>query len=517
MEEFKILFDFNPNPMWVYDLNTLEFVEVNDTAVKLYGYSRGEFLKMKITDIRSPEEAERLLREIKEKRPDFKQAGEWKHHLKNGRVIDVEITSHTVSFLGRECAVVAAKDITGRKKAEKELRESSEKLKEALEELRQAQDQIIHQERLRALGSMASGIAHDFNNALSPILGYSDFILSNPKKLEDKEKVKRAFEVIKISAQDAGKIVSRLREFYRRQESREEFKSVSLNEIVKEAVGLTEIRWKGQALVEGKTIKLETSLGEIPEISGSPVELRELLVNLIFNAIDAMPEGGTIFILTKQQNEKILLEIKDTGEGMPDEVKLHCFEPFFTTKGEKGSGLGLSMVTGIVKHHSGAIDVKSEVGKGTIFSIQFPVILDKKADTRSKGEIKIKGELSFNILLVDDEPQILLLLEEFLTSVGHRVVTAQNGAEALEKFNSETFDLMIVDKAMPGISGEKLIERIKKGNSEVSIILLSGSFDVINGDKPLGVDLTLVKPVTQNDLLDAVQKVMSPAYSRRDW
>ena len=239
--------------------------------------------------------------------------------------------------------------------------DSNSQLSEALETLKATQEHLVHQERLSALGTMASGIAHDFNNALSPIFGYSEFLLEDADGFD--ESTVKYLQEIRTSAQDAGAVVSRLREFYRERDGSELMAPVNLNDVVARVISLTQPKWRDMALANGIDIQLITQLADdLPEISGDEAELRSVLGNLVFNAVDAMPEGGTITLKTFQDGQEVILEVADTGTGMRDEVLKRAMEPFFTTKEERGTGMGLAMVYGSLQRHEGELEVESEVG-----------------------------------------------------------------------------------------------------------------------------------------------------------
>ena len=255
---------------------------------------------------------------------------------------------------------------------EETVRQRTAQLEETLDRLRHAQQAAIRQERLSALGTMAAGIAHDFNNSLTLILGYGD--LMNSAYREDPESSEAKYlRVILTAAQDAAQTVRRLREFHRPANSAETRVAVVLNRIVEEAVTMTRPKWKDQASTDGRgTVTVDTSLADPVLIQGDPAELREMLTNLIFNAVDAMPKGGTLTISTEAKPECVYLRVTDTGTGMDEETRRRCLEPFYTTKGDHGTGLGLSAVYGIIERHGGTIDIESERGQGTTFSIQLP-------------------------------------------------------------------------------------------------------------------------------------------------
>ncbi|HZU99475.1 MAG TPA: ATP-binding protein [Planctomycetota bacterium] len=381
-------------------------------------------------------------------------------------------------------------------------------LKTAYEGLRQAQNTVVQQERLRALGQMASGIAHDFNNALAPILGFSELLLDRgAADLASDVDVQKYLQFINTSAKDGARIVSRLKEFYRHREQNEVFQPVRLNQVVEQTVALTQPKWKGQAEASGRSIRVETSLNKTRTFPGNESDLREVLTNLIFNAVDAMPQGGTITLRTDEEKEHITLRVSDTGTGMTEEVQRRCLEPFFTTKGEHGTGLGLAMVHGIVRRHEGTVEIQSEIGKGTTFILRFP--LQNSAELQSGGyAIGTTGQ-RLRVLVVEDQLQMRELVTACLTKDGHVVDSAPNGRAGLGKFTAGKFDLVITDRAMPEMSGDQLAVAIKAISPQTPILLLSGfgEFMAASGETPQGIDMILGKPVTLSALREAISKV----------
>jgi signal transduction histidine kinase/ActR/RegA family two-component response regulator len=409
--------------------------------------------------------------------------------------------------------IAIKQDITERKKAEELLQQTNKRLRDALQELKSAQAQVIQQERLRAVGTMASGIAHDFNNALAAILGFSELLIHRPENLDDKEKTLRFLKTMNTTAKDAGDVVNRLREFYRHREEKDVLKPVNLNEIIRESVSVTQPRWLNEAQAKGATIEVRTELPDIPLIPGDEPELREALTNLIFNAADAMPQGGTITLRTQKEDHYVVLEVTDTGVGMTEEVRRRCLEPFFSTKGQHGTGLGLSTVYGTVRRHEGQIDIRTELGKGTTFQIRLPV-----GSARITAEVTKTGEAaspvrSLHVLVVDDEVVVRNIIAEYLKADGHKVEMAASGAEGLEKFAKGIFDLVVLDRAMPGMSGDQVAGTIKSSNPNVPIIMLTGfgSMMVAADEKPSGVDLVVGKPITMDGLRGALAKATGAA------
>lgn len=394
--------------------------------------------------------------------------------------------------------------------AQEELRRSHEELQEAMRQLQETQQQVIQQQRLRALGEMASGIAHDFNNALTPILGLTELLMEHPVASADPQ-VMRYLEMIRTAAQDAAQTVSRLREFYRPRGRAELRQQLDVNAIVEETVQLTAPRWKEQAEAQGVFIRVHTQLQPVPPISANGSELREVLQNLIFNAVDALPHGGDITIRTSLTHhsspEYVVIEVQDNGVGMDSETRIRCFEPFFTTKGEQGSGLGLAVVYGIVQRHEGKIEVDSQLGVGTTFRVFLPVQAPQESSLL--GEDEVAPRVPLRILLVEDKPLVREVIREHLLRQGHHVETAADGKQGLDRFLAGRYDLVITDLAMPVMSGEQLAMEIKRIAPNKPIILLTGF-----GDPRLAqsaytelVDHVLIKPVTHYALRQAIAKV----------
>ena len=407
-------------------------------------------------------------------------------------------------------ALSNAYETAERKKAEASLQDSNRQLKEALDELASMQKQIVQQERLRALGQMASGVAHDFNNALSPVLGFSSILLEDHAQLDDREKVLKYLQIIHTAGKDAAHVVSRLREFYRSRDKQETFLPFDLGKLVEQSVNLTQPKWKNQALANGATIFVTCNLGKVPPVSGNESEVREVLTNLIFNAVDAMPQGGTITLGTSVKSSQILLEVTDTGTGMTEEVRQRCLEPFFSTKGDRGTGLGLAMVYGIIRRHKGTIDIQSEPGKGTTFAIGFPLEGEQKQETVLAVDTS-KPSRKLRVLAVDDDPMTLMVTEECLRSEQHDVETAKNGREAFEKFRKGRFDLIVTDQGMPEMNGNQLAAAIKQVSPATPMIMLTGNWQMVSSEEEqanVEVDLIIGKPVTKSSLREAIAKVI---------
>lgn len=397
------------------------------------------------------------------------------------------------------------------RRAEEELTQANLRLEATLHELRATQEQAVQQERLSALGQMASGIAHDFNNALLPILGYTDLLLTVPETLEDPREAREMLQTVCNAAKDAARVVRRLGDFYRRRSAAERLEAVDLCRVIQDAARLSQPRWKDQALAEGRNISLIIRTQDEPWVLGDPSELRQMLLNLILNAADAMPDGGTISIHARRDGREAVVEVRDTGVGMADEAKRRCFDPFYTTKEGRGSGLGLATVYGIVHRHDGTIRVESAPGCGTTFLIRLPALRDVASPAAHRPQEERPRPKPLRVLVVDDDVVVRRVLQSFLETDGHQMAGAADAAEALEKLRGAAFDLVILDRAMPGMSGIELAATIKRDSPGQRIIMLSGFGDTMAtlGEETPCVDLLLSKPICHEELAAAIQSCLA--------
>jgi PAS domain S-box-containing protein len=487
----------------------------NQGAEQIFGYSAREVIGQPLNCLipeRSRTVHSQLLTQFIDDPDSSRMMGERREvfGLRKGDIeFPAEASISKMEFDGDVVLTVMMRDIKHRKRAEEALTASNERLMSVLDNLRDAQKQLVQQERLSALGTMASGIAHDFNNALTPILGYTDMLLNRPVLLDDRDKLTRYLQETNTAARDASEVVSRMREFYRHREDVDLMGAADLNKVVEEAVGVTQHRWKDMTQSTGVDIDIGTELSEdLPFVAGNEASLRSALTNLILNAVDAMPVGGTLTISTRSAEESVELRVSDTGTGMTEDVRRRAMEPFFTTKAEGGSGLGLAMVHGIVERHGGQIDIQSELGKGTTFVVKLPTTtaLGETA-TPSDDTQAVRGR---HVLVVDDEEFILNLVTEYLGASGNSVETATNGWEALEMFKAGKFDVVITDRGMPGMNGDQLAIAIKELASDIPVIMVTGVGEVmaVTNETPAGVDLVVNKPVTESDLQKAMSQVL---------
>jgi CheY-like chemotaxis protein len=366
---------------------------------------------------------------------------------------------------------------------------------------------LAQRERLHAVGQLAPGIAHDVNNALAMIVGYSDLLLADPTQLDDPEVVREYLAVISAAAQDAAGILGGLGEFYRGARRDEPSKTVDLNSVVQQTVLLSRPKWRDQAQTTRATVEIRTDLQPVPPLRGDACALRELLLNLIFNAVDALPNGGTITIRTAAAGGLASLAVSDNGVGMTESVRRRCLEPFFTTKQDAGTGLGLAMVQGIVRRHAGWLEVESQPGRGTTVSISLPVqSCPPRPDPPAAGHDRPPSQ---RVLVIDDDPRIRLLLRRLLMVDGHSVETSAGGRDGLRRFQTGRFDVVMTDYAMPDLSGEQVAAAIKNVAPDRPVVLLTGFGDLLDlpASTPPGVDLVLSKPVTLRALRQALVSV----------
>ena len=402
---------------------------------------------------------------------------------------------------------------------------SRQELQTAYEELRQTQQSVVQQERLRALGQMASGIAHDINNALSPILAFSEMLLKKEPVLSDNGR--KNLTHIRTSAEDIAQIVTRMSEFYRRREHSDQLRLVTVNQLVQQVIELTSPCWRDIPQGKGTVISVKTTFDEpLPKLYCNESELREAMTNIVLNSVDAMPQGGQILIsgravsvpgLGEQEKSKhthIILEFSDNGVGMDEATRQRCLEPFFSTKRQRGgSGLGLAMVYGAMERHEAHIEIQSEIDKGTTIRLILPVreMPNPKQDTLPAPT---GTSASLRLLCIDDEPLLRELLKEILEFYHHEVQTADGGEMGLEAFHKaraegHPFDVVITDLGMPVVDGRQVAEKIKTASPSTPIIMLTGWGTMLEdkGESVARVDAVLSKPPRVAELVDTLTRV----------
>ena len=334
-------------------------------------------------------------------------------------------------------------------------------------EQKQERERAARADKLRALGQLASGVAHDFNNSLAAILGRAQLL----RRQTQDEPLVRNIEIIQTAAEDAAATVRRIQTFARKSTARE-FEVLDVSSLLNDAIEITRTRWENEARLRGLDyqVTLEAESGQ--HTFGSASELREVFVNLIVNAVDAMPKGGKLSIGCAREGARLRLRFADSGTGMQEDVRQRIFDPFFTTKGAQGTGLGLSVSYSIIERHEGSISVASELGSGTVFTIDLPgaIVNSEPSDTTAK-DVELP---SLSILVIDDESAVRETLAEMLESMGHRVLLAESGQNALQTLAGNDCDLVFTDLAMPEMDGWETTREIRKRWPEMNVVLVTG-------------------------------------------
>jgi signal transduction histidine kinase/ActR/RegA family two-component response regulator len=378
-------------------------------------------------------------------------------------------------------------------------------LQVAYQDLRQTQQTVMQQERLRALGQIATGIAHDINNALSPAALYTQSLLAHENALTARSREHLA--VIQRAIEDVAQTVQRMRAFYMPRALELTLAPIDVNQLLAQVVDLTRARWSNMAQEKGIVVEVIQELApDLPKVLGAESEVRDALTNLMLNAVDALPEGGAIRLRTRLDPpaSHVVVEVQDNGVGMSETTRSRCLEPFYTTKGERGTGLGLPMVFGMLQRHGGELEIDSELGKGTTMRLIFP---------RAPSGVSVRGqELSATtparrILLIDDDPLVLRSLRDSLELEGHDVVTSEGGQAGIDEFagalnGGRPFDIVITDLGMPYVDGRKVAARIRQLDARVPVVMLTGWGHRLNatGDIPEHVDRVLSKPPKMPEL-----------------
>jgi CheY-like chemotaxis protein/two-component sensor histidine kinase len=343
---------------------------------------------------------------------------------------------------------------------------------------------------MAALGELSFGVAHNVNNTLTGILGRAQLL----KRTKDAEKISSGIEMIIKSAEDGAHIIRRIQDFARKQPSRK-FQTVSVAALLKDVCEMSRPRWES---TEGPHIRVALVADSTASVMGDAVELREVLVNMIYNAVDAMPSGGNIHISAQETIGRVVLTITDSGTGMTPDVKSRLFDPFFTTKGKGGTGMGMAVSFGIIRRHNGSIDVESEPGKGTTFRISLPVSEAAAAIETYLAKTEASSEDRLHVLVVDDEGAVRDVLREALEAEGCEVMVAESGEMALKMYDASkvSLDVVFTDIGMPEMSGWELASEIRKRSDTIPMAIVSGWADAISCDarQAIKADWVVSKP-----------------------
>jgi two-component system cell cycle sensor histidine kinase/response regulator CckA len=492
-ERYRMLFEASPLPMWVYDAETLQFLAVNDAAVRHYGYTRQEFLGMTITDIRPVEDVDAVLSSLRASGgPGSPMPGTWRHRKRDGTIIDVEITAGRIRFEGRRAALVLAHDVTERLQLEERLAQS---------------------EKMEAIGRLAGGVAHDFNNLLTVISGYTEILLARGE-MGGREQLGE----IAHAAEQAAALTRQLLAFSRRQVLHPVV--LDLNECV---AGMESMIRR----IIGDDVNVGVRLaGGLPAVEADRAQIERVILNLAANARDAMPNGGRLTIETAAveldedyvasrgegtAGPNVLLAVSDTGVGMSEDVQRHLFEPFFTTKGPgAGTGLGLATVFGVVKQSGGSIYVYSEEGRGTTFKIYLPAAAGT-ADRAVAADPALE-QGSETVMLVEDDEAVRNLVRTMLETKGYNVLAAAGAdeAERLCAARAGGVDLLLTDVVMPEVNGRVLAERLAALSPSMRILFMSGySDEAVYRHGEISPNASFIeKPFTDRTLARKVREVL---------
>jgi len=383
-------------------------------------------------------------------------------------------------------------------------------LEKAYKELSATQEQLILTEKLRALGEMAGGVAHDFNNVLGTILGRTQLLLREVKNSKWLDRLRKIEEVTLKGA----KTVQKLQNFTR-VSGGGQFEQVDLNKAIGDAVEMTKPRWKDDCQSKGIIIALTFERGEILPILGNKPDLVEAFSNIILNAVDALTKGGFIKIKSYMKDNLAVVTINDSGVGMADETLNRMFFPFFTTKGKQGTGMGLAVVYGIVARHKGEIDAVSKLDAGTTVTLSFQVAA--RAEVKPVAISEVKDEIKAKALVIDDDVNILEVIGDVLSFLGHKVTLASTGEEGVEKFKEGDFDIVVTDLGMPGISGWEVTRICKSLKPDVPVVMISGWGNQIDDEmvKQSKLDGILGKPFEMNKIKTLIQNALSASPENR--
>jgi two-component system, cell cycle sensor histidine kinase and response regulator CckA len=500
---FRHLFTQTPLPTWVFDAETLRFLQVNEAAERQYGYTAEEFATLSLLDILPESERAEFPAHLKQLVAQGRAQERTRHRKKDGKAFEVELIAHPLDYAGRQVRLVVAQDLSERHLLE--------------EQLRQAQ-------KMEAVGRLAGGVAHDFNNLLMVIKGHSEMLLS---LLAPTEQASRKIEQIDRAADRATSLTRQLLAFSRMQVLQP--RVINLNSVIEE-MGRLLPRLIGEDIE--LVVRTRTDLGAI---RADASQMEQVIMNLAVNSRDAMPCGGRLVIETSnaelddayavahpivRAGKYVLLAVSDTGTGMDEQTRAHIFEPFFTTKDQgKGTGLGLSTVYGVVKQSGGFIWVYSEVGKGTSFKIYLPRVdeeAERAATLPSTSETPAGTE---TVLLAEDEQDVREVAREFLESGGYTVLEARDGGEAMSVAASHvgSIDLLVTDMVMPGMTGPELAGRLQQKCHGLQVLYMSGysehrAASTSQGDSSLRL---LTKPFSRSAILRLVRQTLNEAGRHR--
>ena len=404
-----------------------------------------------------------------------------------GNVRHLEMRGSRIEYRGRQAAECLLIDTT---------------------EAKRLREQLSNSEKLRALGELAGGVAHDFNNLLGAILGRVQILRRRPHDPDED----RELGVIEKAALDGRETVRRIQEFSRTRRDRR-FEAVDLGEILRDVVEITRPRWKSEFEGRDVTLEVEADTPLVPPVLGNPAELREVFTNLVLNAVDAMPSGGSLRLACRQEGKRVVATVADTGMGMTEEVQRQIFDPFFTTKGSRGMGLGMSVVYGILTRHGVEIDVATAVNRGTTFTLRFEVTDQALQPAGGDGAALPRLVRPGRILVIDDEAEIVEIVKDVLSAEGHEVATALNGHAGLATARTAAFDVVFTDLGMPDMTGWEVAERVREHSPKSAVVLVTGWGATLDQEEVRrhGVEAVLNKPFEIDELVRIAASLLTRA------
>jgi PAS domain S-box-containing protein len=422
---------------------------VNSAASALNGYPKEELIGRHFSGLVNEADRPAVLESFQRTLAGASQTLDLRITTRDGQVRYVSADSSPLVIDGRTIGVLSiTRDVTER---------------------RQERERAAQADKLRALGQLASGVAHDFNNALAAILGRAQLL----RRASRDPETARNLDIIQTAAEDAAATVRRIRSFAH-QGATEEFALVELVALLRDAVEITRTRWENDARARGLSYDVRLDADRALHTHGSASELREVFVNLIVNAIDAMPDGGRLSITTEHRGDRLRLSFADTGRGMSEEVRARIFEPFFTTKGNYGTGLGLFVSYGIVERHGGHFAVESGRGRGATFTVELPAAESAPRADAGGAARAASPAGALSVLVVDDEEAVRTTLYEMLASLGHRARAADGGAAAIAALDEEEFDLVFSDLSMPDMDGWELAREVQRRQPSARVVIVTG-------------------------------------------
>lgn len=465
----------------VYDLQG-HITLLNQRAVDLSGYERNQLLGMNILELVAPDDREQVAALFDS--PDQPlEPFEVSILTREGIEIPVQVNVSPLREGGHTIGVVC---VFRDQRAQKRW-----------------QEQLVRDERLRALGQMAGSIAHDFNNLLAVVMGRTQLAL---REAGDDPELRTDLEAVLEAAQEGARTVRRMQSFTRKRTDRL-LSPVAINDLLREAVDTVRASLAQPQTGGGEPISFSFSLQPIPPVPISESEIRETLIHVLNNAIEVLPAGGQIALSTLRENAQVVIQVRDDGVGISPDVLAHVFEPFYTTKGPQRNGLGLSIAYGTITRYGGEIDVASEEALGTTVTIRLPVAAPRETlPSPADGRRRRSPRRKLSILVVEDEEPVRNLVVKLLRSEGHRVIAKADGASALAAFAEEPFDVVFTDLGMPGLSGWEVAQHIRRQNSHVPIILVTGWGTEVKEEKvrETGVTRVITKPFRLEEMQDCL-------------